>query len=339
MTRLDYAREVKVALNDPKRLCQALGIAKGAEKQATGLLICCPAHGERHPSCSVTRAKDGTVRVKCFACDFSGDALHLIGQVKGLRTNDAGDFREILSWGARIAGLHSLEAEIRGDAPASETRHRPLPQPPPEPEREYPPQAEVKSLWDCAGPAADDRMASEYLVWRRICPVEASQRKLARVIVADQRTPSWARYRGMSWQKTGHRLILRVFDAVGRPRSVRAWRITDGDTPKRLPPGGYRASELVLANHAAWEMLSGRDTEPRTIVVVEGEPDFLTHATRTYDAVVGLMSGSWSSKFADAVPSGSEVVVRTHHDSAGDRYARIVTNSLAVRCAVWRSEP
>jgi hypothetical protein len=86
-------------------------------------------------------------------------------------------------------------------------------------------------------------------------------------------------------------------------------------------------------------MFSGQDSSPRRLLVVEGEPDFLTHATRTYDAVIGLMSGSWSSKFADTVPGGSEVVVRTHHDKAGDRYARAVIDSLRLRCLVWRSEP
>ena len=338
MTRLDYAREVKLALSDPKRLCRALGLTKHAEQQASGLVICCPAHGERHPSCSVTRA-GGTIRVKCFACGFAGDALHLIGQVKGLRTNDAGEFRQILACGAGIAGLHNLASEILGEDVVTEQRHRPLPLPAPEPEREYPPGEEIDRLWDESGSVEDDRDACEYLVRRRICPVETSRRNLARVIGPDQELPSWARYRGRPWTQTGHRLVMRVFDHMGNPFSLRAWRITEGDSPKRLPPGGYRASGLVLANRAALEMLSGQDTAPRSLVVVEGEPDFLTHATRTYGAVLGLMSGSWSSKFADSVPAGSEVVVRTHHDSAGDRYARSVISSLSVRCSVWRSEP
>ena len=42
MTQADHAREIKLALRDPVRLCSALGLAKGATRQAGGLMICCP---------------------------------------------------------------------------------------------------------------------------------------------------------------------------------------------------------------------------------------------------------------------------------------------------------
>lgn len=336
LTRLDYAREVKLGLNNPRRLCHALGLDKDSNPQANGLFIRCPFHRERTPSCSVF-SENGETRFKCWGCETAGDALHLIAVARGL--DQARDFREILATGAQIAGLYALESEIRGDVPAEEKRHQPLPQPSPEPEPDYPPTKELLALWEEAGSVEDDTDASEYLVTRRICPVETSGRKLARVLLPHQQTPPWARYRGRSWQQTGHRLVLRMFDASGHMRSIRGWRITEGDSPKRLPPAGFKTMQLVAANHAAWEMLSGRDSAPRTLTVVEGEPDFLTHATRTYDAVIGLISGSWTSKFADAVPTGSEVVVRTHHDLSGDRYAAKVIASLSARCAVWRSEP
>ena len=58
--------EVRRTLVDPVRVCERLGLAKGARRQSTGLSIRCPAHAERTPSCSVTRGPDGTIRVRCF---------------------------------------------------------------------------------------------------------------------------------------------------------------------------------------------------------------------------------------------------------------------------------
>jgi hypothetical protein len=337
--RLDYAREVKVALSDPVRLCQGLGLAEKAKRQATGLLIRCPSHGEKDPSCSVTKAPDGTVRVKCFACDFGGDALSLIAVTMGLNTRDKDDFRQIMAEGARIAGLLALESEIRGELPPPEKRHQRQPEPERGPDREYPPAAEIRWLWQHGGPPADDPEVSGYLVRRKIDPVLASALRLVRCLPSGARLPRWARYGRQSWAETGHRMLLRVFDHEGRTRSVRAWRVTEGDSPKRLPPAGHLTAGLVMANRPAWEMLAGRDTAPLRLLVTEGEPDFLTWATKVDDGVIGLISGSWSEAFAARVPRGSEVPIMTHHDPAGDRYARAVFESLRDKCAAWRGKP
>lgn len=327
----DHAAEVRNALTDPVKLCASLGLTKNAQRQARGLLICCPAHGERNPSCSVTPGPDGTIRVRCFACDFAGDALRLIATVEGL--DERTDFREVLALGAELAGHMSLASEIR-DGRATPDRKR-VPAPSPAPERGYPERRDVSDLWARGMSPADDREASGYLAFRRIDPVLVASRLLARVIVAP--LPAWARFGGRSWLDTGHRLMVRTFDADGSLRGVRAIRVRDGDSPKRLPPAGHKAAGLAMANRAAHEVLRGGTCG--RVVIVEGEPDFLSWATQTEEPVLGVLNGSWSDGFAAAIPRGARVVIRTHSDEMGDKYAQTIAESLAGKCELRRVEP
>jgi hypothetical protein len=323
--RPEWAREVRSALVDPMKLCTALGLLKGFQPQARGLLICCPWHGDRTPSCSVTVAPDGTVRVKCFACQQGADAIGLIAQVRGLSTKSWDQFREVLAEGASIAGRLDLEDEIRAGRPAPE--RKPVPLPPPAPERGYPDEAEVTALWSAGGRPDEDPECSGYLAFRRIDPVLVSDNLLCRVIPDE--LPPWARYHGRTWAETGHRMVTRVFDAAGTVRSVRAIRVRPGDSPKRLPPGGHKASGVVLANKAACALLRGRPAA--RVVIVEGEPDFLCWATRSLEPVIGILSGSWGPDFAERIPSGATVVIRVHQDAAGDKYAEQIIETLRGR--------
>ena len=102
--KTDHAVEVRRGLTNPRGLCERLGLLKGAKAQAGGLSVRCPVHKEHNPSCSVTNGPDGTVRVRCFGCDFSGDGLTLIAQVYGLSLRS--DFREVLALGAeQVVGI------------------------------------------------------------------------------------------------------------------------------------------------------------------------------------------------------------------------------------------
>lgn len=98
----DDARRLRHALVDVPKLCAALGLMRGAKPQAHGVLVLCPWHAEKHASCSVTLGQDGTVRVHCFTCLVSGDALTLIARVRELNVKT--QFRDVLAEAARIAG-------------------------------------------------------------------------------------------------------------------------------------------------------------------------------------------------------------------------------------------
>jgi hypothetical protein len=161
--------------------------------------------------------------------------------------------------------------------------------------------------------------------------------------------PGWASFKGAPWAALGYRLILPLYDAMGSLVSVRARAVTPAN-PKALAPAGFSVAGLVLADSLARLMLAGEplgDDSPAVdlvrqvgLVVLEGEPDFLTWATRASDAnerapaVVGLVSGSWTNDMAARVPDGTTVFVKTHGDDVGDKYARQVAGTLGERCRV-----
>jgi hypothetical protein len=333
--RPDYAREVRNLLHDPVQLVRQLGLTEGSDRSAGGVQIRCPAHSERNASCSVTRGPDGTVRVRCFGCDYTADALGLIATVRSLDAKS--EFIEVMAVGAELAGRSDLADEIRGGAPADPQRPRVVPPLPPAlPTREFPPVDEVRSLWDASTSVTDDTEVSAYLVGRRLDPDLVALRSLARVLPSDN-LPEWARYRGDDWSTLGYRMISRTWSARGLLASVRAWRVRAGDTPKRLPPGGHRATEMALANRRAVAMLMGR-AQPRRVIVVEGEPDWIAASLRTDEPVLGIGSGWWCPAMAARIPDGADVEIWTHPDPAGDRYAEQIAATLAERCNVWRGQ-
>ena len=100
-----------------------------------------------------------------------------------------------------------------------------------------------------------------------------------------------------------------------------------------------KATGLVLANRLGQELLTGKRSTPTVVVVAEGEPDWAVCSTVWPRlAVFGITSGSWSDDFAKRIPLGSEVIVRTHNDPAGDKYATTIIESVKSRAVVRRSE-
>lgn len=332
----DVVREIKRELSNPVDVCTRLGLLAGKgsfTRQAGGLLIRCPVHPDRTPSCSV-QTRSGVLLWRCHACDASGDVLTLVAAIHGL-TMTGDDFRQVLIVAAELGGLHGLVAELE----SGERRERPQavarPAPPPEPEREYPPAAEVDALWSSTTPL--DVEAAAWAAQRGL--VASRMDDLARSLPAEGELPRWASYRGQSWRETGHRVIVPVFDAAGARRSVRAIRVVDGDSPKRLPPGGHKAAGLVMACDIARAMLRGTYA-PARVLVVEGEPDFLTAATMQTThmyARIGITSGSWTTDLAARIPQTAKVFLGTHDDPAGEKYAKAIAATLPAHTLLrWR---
>jgi len=329
--------EVRSALVDVVGVVNALGLSEGARRLSKGLSIRCPAHGDRTPSCSVRLGPDGTIQVKCHACDFRGDVLHLIAKVRGYNLRNGPDFREVLIEAAELAGNLMLAEEIRDGRPKLD---RPRVEPPkPMPERNYPPLTEVESFWRSCYPLDLDLVASRYLESRAIDPALIMQQDLLRVIGFETLRPWWASKGGSPWLHTGHRIICRVWDFEGTCRGVRAWQ-SDGKTehPKRLPPAGHKAAGLVLANDAAVAMLRG-ESNPELVVIVEGESDFASICCRTNNVVIGVGSGFWTQGHAAQIPNKARVWIMTDNDDAGDRYAAQIASMLGDRCKLYRGKP
>jgi len=205
--------------------------------------------------------------------------------------------------------------------------------------RDYPPSGEVEAFWAHTGPADEDPAVAEHLWSRGLNPVMVDGGDLGRAVPADGEVPRWARCRFGDWREAGYRLVVPMYDANGQMRSVRGWRVTGGEGPKRLPPFGHKASELVMADFWALAWLRG-GRQPERVVVVEGEPDFFTWSLRVNDprtATIGIVSGSWHEALARKFPVGCRVDVRTDQDDAGNRYAAEIEQSLRRRCFVHRT--
>jgi len=103
--------EVRQALDDPRALCDRLGLSRRARRQRGGIMILCPWHEEKTPSCSVRVGQDGTVAVHCHGCGASGDALSLVAAARRLDVRR--DFPAVLAEAAQIAGIDASAGGAR----------------------------------------------------------------------------------------------------------------------------------------------------------------------------------------------------------------------------------
>lgn len=218
---------------------------------------------------------------------------------------------------------------------------RPAPSPPPA--------AEVAAFWASCRPLGLDSEIADAWAARGIDIDHIEDRDLARALPRGAACPGWATFRGEAWSFGRHRLIVPMYDAAGRVRSLHARAATaEKPLPKGLSPAGHAVGGLVMADPLARLLLAALPLGDGTLaadavrlyglVIVEGVPDFLTWATRwgdageTAPAVAGLIAGSWTAEIAARVPAGTKVSLRAHADEPGAKYMRHVAQTLAGRC-------
>lgn len=347
----------------PERVCRHLGIQ--GRKEGRSYIIKCLWHAESDGSCSVQLGQSGTIRAHCFACDQSWDVHAMIAQQEHLSLHGQ-DFVTILKRECEMLSRYDLMKMIDGDPDAKPDPNRP-PTPPlvQLPDRDYPPGDEIAAVWDGCISVLEDKPTSDWLwLQRGLVAYEISVLGLVRALPPDMRKieisgeaggPRWMNKRVgdrlMSWPALDHRLITPLYDHQGVMRSLRA-RYVGTDTehqPKSLTPSGYRSSGVVMADALALATLRGAvgailpENQVLRVGVCEGEPDWLQWALRVRSdletrpvAVFGIESGAWTSEIASTIPDGSIVIIRTHHDEAGDRYALKIAQDLQGRCELRR---
>lgn len=326
------------ALADPRQLASALDLKPARERNK----YACPA-------CSSTDAlsltvPDGRVRVKCFSCDVGGDALTLVAIGSGYPAKPQGrDFLDVLRAGAEIAGRQDLLADLDAGRNRERVATR-APRPArPEPAPVYPPAGEAEAMWFASRPVTENDTVTRYLEGRGIDTSELWARGLARVLSASAPTYAWASFGSRSWFEAGFVIVVPVYDASGAIRALRAWSPAPASgMPKRVAAKGCTTRGLVMADFLGQAMLDGTH-QPEHLVVAEGEPDFLTWATRgsLLDvrrwATLGIESGAWTEQIAARVPDGARVTIATDHDEPGERYAAAVAKTLEGRCVLLRT--
>ena len=312
---------------------------------------------------------------RCFRCGAGGDGLDLVAtRLSGGRLRDLApeNLQDVRDWYAEHGWFTSDESpeSARPSTSRTATVGTAAPLPPLDTKIARPPAGEVAELWHASLAVADDGEVSAWLAYRGLNPVKVSDLDLARALPPAGALPAWARCAGWPWS-AGWRCIFPIFDATGALASLRArWcrLLARGDAPagqldrppEELPPvksaaaaaGPGSASGLVLADGLLRQLLRTGERPrwwpvgtPLRIVVVEGEPDFLTWATRhgdaaeTAPAVLGLWSGAWTSALAARIPAGCRILLRTDLDACGHDYATRVARDLADRCELRRLSP
>ena len=337
--RVDHAEQIRQRLIYARPLVEALGLGEGARRQpGDGLMIRCPVHNERTPSCSVTNGPDGTLRFRCFGCGASGDALTLVAAAYQLDTTR--DFKRVLSAAAQIAG-YDLDAPDRAPPPP---RRREIPPP------QRPDAGELARLWDACDSVAqlrehpydEDLRIVKFLADRGLHPGDLGVLDIARVTPPHDGDYDWPTWWPQVWARSW-RIVTLAFEPDGTAASLHA-RAVDGSTPKTRWPLRCASSGLLFANKLGHKMLLGL-RDPERILVTEGMTDFLSASVRVAreeraHAVIGITSGSAEALKKLRWPEGVNVAVYVHDDKAGERYEREVRAALppGTRCVRFRPE-
>ncbi len=265
----------------------------------------CPACGEARRGAEDRRGPIGLradVGWRCHRCRAGGVARHLV------------------AWSVAGSGDLSDAATRRAVSVWLADRRYVIPEAAPEPPdwTRYPERWEVADLWERC--TRDDEQVRWWLDYRRI-GVQALDQDLCRCLPPTGYLPAWATH----WRAKGARCLVPLYDRLGDLRSLQG-RVTipDGKGPKSL---GARAGRkgLVYASPAGLRALDGASC--RT-VIAEGEPDYLTWAVRG-GPVLGIPgTGAWTAELGAALRG--EVLIRTHRDEAGHRYADAIAATLTV---------
>lgn len=236
------------------------------------------------------------------------------------------------------------------------------PAPPPRP-IEYPPKAEMEA-WFSACPMGTDSEVVRRWIEARGLRFNTLDRLVSTMTVRETRPgPGWATVGGRPWAEAGYGVLFVLFDHLGQPRSCRArWSVVADDPglgpvestcdrkAKALPPAGYDTVGLCMLNLTALATFGAGGwpnipEDQRELWIAEGEPDFLAlcsaigQSNRPQRPVAGIFSGSWTAAWSRRLPPGGSVVIATHDDLQGRRYAEEIQASVHGHARVRRFLP
>lgn len=323
---------IRAALSDPTSVCVALELVDGARVQPGGLMIRCPWHEDRTPSCSVTSGADGTLRVHCFGCGVSGDAFTLIAQVRGLDVK--------AQFPAVLAAAEEVATELEtGNASAV----KPAVKRPTQPTLSVDVFDRVARTMFAEAPLSASSAVSNYLAGRRLLQEAANNgwgalpfaplgvKQVIGAVTVASGADAWA-LSGMCGPDgaitfPANVILIPWRNPEGRITTVQRRAITPDGKPKYVFPVGRSATEPY-----GIEQLATADAAA-DVAFVEGAVDALAYTTlcKRYSKpriVLGLPgASSWRSAW------GSYAIGRVVHlaldaDEVGDRAAERVAGDL-----------
>ncbi len=237
---------------------------------------------------------------KCHRSGEAGDVLSLIQHTQ------ACSFKQALDIAEGVAG-----------APMIQTKKAP--------KKGLPPG--IVPFWESCRRMS--KQAMDWLVSRGLDVDRIVELDLMRVI-PKRNLPAWAWGGQMP-------IVTPMFNHKGILKSVR-FRAVEGSMA-RFPwaeETKYECRGLIMANAKAGEMLSNSTVD--RAIIVEGEPDYLSVSTSTDAPVFGIVSGAWTTRFAERVPDDATLYLATDANKAGEEYARKIATSVTTR-NVYRCRP
>jgi len=325
-------RAIRERLADPRALAVLLGL-RHVERHGTGIIAACPIHGNKSPSLSLARRRDGTIWAHCFGCPFAGDVLSLIAALRGYDVSR--DFAAVM---AEAAALASMPAP---DLP----RYR---EPPAIPDATFDALArdllragltgDVARYVDARGIGREARADG----WGALPPYRA-QGGIVRTLL-DAHGPDvlegsglFVRPNGEPWRiiRPGARVLIPWRGADGRILSIQRRRLDDGE-PRYVATRG-RPLSRPYGLHAM--------TGAGPVVYVEGAVDalalraILTRSRRPADVLALPGIEAWSAAWAD-LARGRHAYVALDADEPGERASVVLAGDLtaagALSVARWR---
>lgn len=300
----------------------------------------CPFHEDNTPSLSVNQKGQ---YFHCFGCGVGGDVFRFVELFDGAPFSEAVAIVAAEA-GVAIDSLDLPEREWFRSPPVQSLKARQ-----PDSRSDWPSSEEVAAVWGGAELITASEEALDWFRYRYHDEGEAIAQRaelwdLARVIPRGSSLPRWARFGDTGWGESSYRLAFQLWSDAGQSVSLRVRSLDPRTSPKSLAPAGCSARGAVLADPLAVQLLAGECPDwwgPGTVVISEGEPDWLAWAGRQSDAhedgpaYIGIESGSWTPAIASRIPVGADVVIRTHGDVAGRRYAETIIQTLAGRCRLF----
>lgn len=327
-------KDVRARLNDPAGLCAELGLVGACRRQLNGVMIACPWHDDSTPSCSVSLAESGTIRVKCFGCGVAGDALTLIARALDLDLQS--QFQQILVEADRIASVLPI------------TRLSPV-VPAPTGPRVSSTDAVAKAVFD-ACPVRDGSEVAKYLAGRRL--LAAAQRDgWGELRTGEEQVALYARLVSEFGRMTAS--SVGIFDEEGRVRFkdhslLIPWRNEQGEIAtiqRRLVCGGVpNVPKYVFPRDVPATVPYGierlAEADPKApITLVEGAVDVLAYralAGRSESAGVVLGLPGVAPGRSRAMPWARGRVCRIGFDAdeAGHRASKTLCDLLLAAGAI-----
>ena len=326
-------RAIRERLADPRALAAILGL-RHVGRHGTGIIAACPIHGNKSPSLSLARRRDGTIWAHCFGCPFAGDVLSLIAALRGYDIER--DFRAVVAEAASLASMPVPELPAYRDAPTlpdatfdAFARHllelAPL-------------RGDVARYVDGRGIGREARADG----WGALPPYRA-QGGLVRALL-DAHGPDVLDGSGLCvlpddgpWRlaRPGARVLIPWRGADGRILSLQRRRLDDGE-PRYVAPRG-RPLSRPYGLHA----LAGVGP----VVYVEGAVDalalrrILARSRRPADVLALPGIEAWSAAWAEHARV-RDAYVALDDDEPGERAAVVLARDLtaagALTVARWR---